>query len=202
VLSSNKGAFNINICKQTVDGLNALHTHQPEILHRDLKTLNLLITLDMTVKVADFGLSLDASAKSVDLKEQRGTSAYMPPELLHGTKYSTQSDIYSLGIILWEILFRVLRGKYQKPFGEFENLRGPQGEILIIISVADTNVPLRPTIPENSPEILKHLITECYAANPEKRPICEEVKKILVNAEEEYKSKKEEWDKKVSKKSE
>jgi len=76
VLSSNKGDFNIgwefffNICKQTVEGLKALHTHQPEILHRDLKTLNLLITLDMTVKVADFGLSLDASAKSVDLKEQ------------------------------------------------------------------------------------------------------------------------------------
>jgi len=146
----------------------------------------------MTVKVADFGLSLDASAKSVDLKEQRGTSAYMPPELLHGTKYSTQSDIYSLGIILWEILFRVLRGKYQKPFGEFENLRGPQGEILIILSVADANVPLRPTIPENTPEILKHLITECYDGNPEKRPICKEVKKILLKAEEEYKSNKEE----------
>jgi len=208
VLSTNKCGLSIgwefffNICKQTVEGLNALHTHQPEILHRDLKTLNLLITLDMTVKVADFGLSLDTSAKSVDLKEQRGTSTYMPPELFHGTKYSTQSDIYSLGIIFWEILFRVLHGKYQKPFGEYENLRGPQGEILIILSVADPNVPLRPTIPETAPEILKQLITECYAGTPEKRPICEEVKKILVKAEEEYQSNKEEWDKQSWKKSE
>uniref|UniRef100_A0A6B2L688 Protein kinase domain-containing protein n=1 Tax=Arcella intermedia TaxID=1963864 RepID=A0A6B2L688_9EUKA len=196
VLSSSKTTFKMDwsflfsMCKQTVEGLDALHSHQPQILHRDLKTLNLLITQEMVVKVADFGLSLDSTAQSIDLKEQRGTSCYMPPELFHGEKYNPKSDIYSLGIILWELVYRVINGKYQRPFLEFDSVRGK--DLLVIIQAANDN--LRPTIPPKAPEVIKALITSCYQGAPDLRPSAKEVFQILCQAEEEYTQHKEQWD--------
>jgi len=187
ILTNNNLSFGwdrfFSICKQTVNGLMALHGHDPKILHRDLKPLNILITTDWQVKVADFGLSLTHNAQSVKLREQIGTCAYMPPELYHEKKYSPQSDIYSLGIIFWEILYRVIHQKYQRPFGEFK-WEGPSVELFIVVYAATNNT--RPTIPETTPPNLKKLVQLCLLPEPEDRPECEQVLEFLNAAEKAY----------------
>lgn len=62
--------------------------------NRDLKSLNLLVSANFEIKVADFGLArLNTSLCSDALKQIQGTIAYMPPELVEGNKYTTKSDI-------------------------------------------------------------------------------------------------------------
>jgi len=181
-----------NICKQAVMGLQALHTHSPKILHRDLKPLNLLMTKDWQVKVADFGVSLQEEiAQSDMLKEQRGTSAYMPPELFHSIKYSAKSDVYSLGIVFWEILYRVIHQIHQRPFAEFP-YSGPNADLLIIVAVSTEN--LRPTIPPNTPPILRFLVEKCTKPQPNDRPDCHDILDLLEKADTNYKENKEEWE--------
>lgn len=91
--------------KGAAQGMNALHSMKPAILHRDFKTANLLVDENWVVKVADFGLALakrrasggEASAEPV------GSPLYMAPEVLLGNDATAKSDVYSFGIGLWEL---------------------------------------------------------------------------------------------------
>jgi serine/threonine protein kinase len=75
----------IQLMKETTLGINALHTNEPMIMHRDLKSLNLLVTDDWKIKVADFGLSRFDTAEALEtLKQMRGTFAYCAPESYFG----------------------------------------------------------------------------------------------------------------------
>lgn len=82
---------------------------------------------------------------------------------------TTKSDIYSFGILLWEVLVRFLTSKHQKPFSEF-NLKH---EFQIRIKVAKNF--LRPTIPKETPEILCQLIQACWHKEPQERPTTEQI---------------------------
>lgn len=79
--------------------------HKQKILHRDIKPGNIMISKDGTVKISDFGLAL--SLEGTEITEPGatiGTPAYLPPELLKGERASQKSDIYSLGILFYEII--------------------------------------------------------------------------------------------------
>ena len=83
--------------------------HAAGLVHRDVKPGNILITADNHVKIADFGIakSLEASDGSLDLTgtgQLLGTPAYLPPERLDGGPATAQSDLYSLGVVLYEAL--------------------------------------------------------------------------------------------------
>ncbi|GJT19302.1 PAS domain-containing protein tyrosine kinase family protein [Tanacetum coccineum] len=85
-------------------GMNYLHHHQPPIIHRDLKSSNLLVDKNWTVKVGDFGLSRIKRETYLNTKTGKGTPQWMAPEVLRNKQADEKSDVYSYGVVLWEIV--------------------------------------------------------------------------------------------------
>ncbi|MEM1008471.1 MAG: serine/threonine-protein kinase, partial [Myxococcota bacterium] len=93
----------ISIFAAALDGL--AHAHDKGILHRDLKPANILVTYDGHVKLIDFGLALiGGSARLTQKGTHVGTTYYVAPEILMGREPTVQTDIYSLGISMFEVL--------------------------------------------------------------------------------------------------
>ena len=91
------------VMKQLAGAL--MEAHRKGIIHRDVKTQNVLIKDDGTVKMADFGIALANGAISITHKDSiLGSVHYLAPELTKGEQASMQSDIYSLGIVFFELL--------------------------------------------------------------------------------------------------
>jgi serine/threonine protein kinase len=81
------------------------HAHEEGVIHRDLKPGNILVTPDGTVKISDFGIAkVDSEAKLTGTGTHIGTLYYMSPEQIRGEAATKQSDIYSLGVTLYEML--------------------------------------------------------------------------------------------------
>ncbi|MCU7841667.1 MAG: bifunctional protein-serine/threonine kinase/phosphatase [Candidatus Thiodiazotropha sp. (ex Troendleina suluensis)] len=102
------------LAEQIIDGLRALH--RLEMIHQDLKPDNILIDSHGTVKLIDFGSTrvagMEEISREVDHPSPEGTLDYAAPECLRGERCSESSDLYSLGVILYEMLTKKL------PYGE------------------------------------------------------------------------------------
>lgn len=145
-------------------GLIYLHNSNPVILHRDLKSDNLLVTQDWIVKVADFGLTRFISEKKQ--MTQVGTPMWMAPEIIMGRKYTEKADVYAFGIILWEILTRL------EPYEDKEPMQ-------IVVEVVNDN--LRPSLPPPFCDAsLVPLMKDCWHENPEHRPGFEKILERLL----------------------
>jgi serine/threonine protein kinase len=180
----------ISFCKETALGLKALHDNKPQILHRDLKSPNILISQEWHIKIADFGLSRFVTAENMNtMKQMRGTYQYLDPEVYNGGIFSAASDIYSMAIIFWEIMYRTLTGTYQQPYAEFRNLIY---DFQIIIQSAKEN--LRPTIPQNCPDSLRKLIIACWHKNQVDRINLNEILSKIELIEKEYNSNPQDWE--------
>jgi len=153
---------------QIAKGLCALHWHSPQILHRDMKTLNVLIATDMTVRLADFGLSNFSSFSDAKEIKNKGTAAYIAPEVIENEPFTGAADIYALGIVYFEMIYVTIHGKYQRPYAEYAEITGPaQRQILMYQS---SKKGLRPTLPEAAPQALKDLFQSMVTHNPKDRP--------------------------------
>jgi len=124
-------------------GVNWLHS-KCRIVHLDLKSANLLLDNNLRVKVTDFGFSQIKDTLSAD-KAKKGTPLWMAPEVMMGNKYDEKADVYSFGIILWEILTRDVPYAHHNDYATFFRAVCIEKE--------------RPPIPPNTLPSLTHLIT-------------------------------------------
>ena len=145
-----------------------LFLHSVGIIHRDLKPENVLIFKNdngkIEVKLIDFGFSR-ILGKLDKLNEAYGTFSYASPEILNKKPYNFKTDIWSLGVIFYLVLFGI------HPFGENEkNLKDINHNILIA----------KYKIPDNVDNKMKSLIEKCLNIEPKKRPKIEDVVKNLL----------------------
>ncbi|CAM6091839.1 unnamed protein product [Calypogeia fissa] len=133
-------------------GMNYLHTRNPPVVHRDLKSVNLLVDGDWHIKVSDFGLAM--TKQSSYAYTQVGTWGWMAPEVLESSPYNEKADVYSFGIVLWELITR------EEPFKGYHPMQ--------IMRAIDRGE--RPPIPLSCPQLYKQLIVDCWHANPKCRP--------------------------------
>ncbi len=155
-------------------GMTWLHYGDPVFVHRDVKPANFLVTDNYSIKITDFGLS-QATAQGCSLRDgkegARGTPLWMAPEVLEGKEFSTSADVYSFGIVLWEIFTR------KEPFSQFRNYQK--------FKEAVVKQGVRPRIPPECPPSLAQLIERCWAADPLLRPnmvtILDELENILID---------------------
>nr|UMO78191.1 Serine/threonine protein kinase [Pandoravirus belohorizontensis] len=127
------------------------------IVHRDLKSSNLLVTDDYSVKVADFGFARIKEANAT--MTRCGTPCWTAPEIIRGARYSEKVDVYSFGVVMWEVVTR------RRPFAD----RRFADVALAVLDGA------RPDIPASCPADLADLMTACWDADPDARPSMEEV---------------------------
>ena len=95
----------LNFARQICDAL--IYMHAERVVHRDLKPENILVGSDDQIKIMDFGIALDESARRLTwagLSTTVGTPDYMAPEQVSGRRGDARTDIYSLGMILYEML--------------------------------------------------------------------------------------------------
>ena len=153
------------IALDIVRGLEFLHGRG--VIHRDLKSLNILLDSRKRAKICDFGL---IRMKTKDpMTGLVGTSHWMAPEVLMSSPYYDEKiDIYSFGILMWELLTG------ERPY-EKDGL--DSAKITIMILEKDK----RPPIPPNTPPNLKSLIERCWHVDPKMRPSCHEIISYLSN---------------------
>lgn len=158
------------------NGLAFLHACNPPVLHRDLKSLNILLDQHFRAKLSDFGLSkIKSETRHTSAKGQAvGTPAWMAPETMkREPEYTKKSDIYSFAIVLWEIYSRKL------PFADAAQPH------LIINWVLQGD---REKIPVDCPKKIALLITQCWMGNPKDRPDIQEIVDYLKSDRDEFKS--------------
>eukprot|EP01126_Amoeba_proteus_P031159 TRINITY_DN3064_c0_g1_i8.p1 TRINITY_DN3064_c0_g1~~TRINITY_DN3064_c0_g1_i8.p1 ORF type:complete len:650 (+),score=129.94 TRINITY_DN3064_c0_g1_i8:610-2559(+) len=177
---------------QITCGLMALHYHEPQILHRDMKSLNILVSDDWSVRVADFGLSWKVGTDNgVSNLKTKGTAAYLGPEVIEDNVYTEASDIYALGIVYWEMLYRTITGEYQRPYAEYLDIKGPAQRMILMYQTSKKGI--RPTIPESTPQVLQDLLVSMLSHDPHDRPNTMVLKQKLEFANNLYKQNVSEW---------
>jgi serine/threonine-protein kinase len=94
----------VGMAEQIARALSAAHEHEPPIVHRDLKPENVMVLDDGTVKVTDFGVAKLVAALGNESTHSAGTLAYMSPEQIDAGPIDARSDLYALGVVLYELL--------------------------------------------------------------------------------------------------
>src|SRR6185295_14119865 len=144
----------LDIARQLCAGLAA--AHERGVIHRDLKPANVMLDGRGKVRIADFGLAVVAHGTATP-DDRAGTPAYMAPEQLAGAPLSVQSDIYALGLVLYE----VFTGRPLLDARTLDELRGMQRDLeRLRLTAGDIN--LDPAV--------AHVIMRCVDFDPSQRP--------------------------------
>ncbi|KAG4206542.1 hypothetical protein ERO13_A03G017604v2 [Gossypium hirsutum] len=141
-------------------GMNYLHHRNPPIVHRDLKSSNLLVDRNWNVKVGDFGLSRWKNGTFLTTKSGRGTPQWMAPEVLRNEPSNEKSDVFSFGVILWELMTVSI------PWNNLNSL-----QVVGVVGFMDRRLEL----PEGLDPQIESIISDCWQSNPENRPSFEDI---------------------------
>lgn len=145
----------IDIMLQLTDGI--AHAHDSYIIHRDLKPQNIMIEEDGTIKITDFGIAMALnSTQLTQTNSVMGSVHYLPPEQANGKGSTIKCDIYSMGILFYELLTGIL------PF---------KGENAVEIALKHMKDPLPSIRKQNSsiPQSVENIILKATAKNPKNR---------------------------------
>ncbi|EGZ09579.1 hypothetical protein PHYSODRAFT_564170 [Phytophthora sojae] len=151
-----------------IEVLVYLHSFVPPLLHRDLKSKNVLLSSDFTAKLSDFGRSRFCSDDSA-MTQGVGTSRWLAPEVIRGdSDYGCPADIYSFGVLLTKIDTNKI---------PYSNARGRNGKLLsddtIMQRVGAGR--LAPKLRRTCDQALRDLVERCLARDPLKRPTAPEI---------------------------
>ncbi|PAN40868.1 hypothetical protein PAHAL_7G346200 [Panicum hallii] len=134
------------------------YLHQNNIVHRDLKTTNLLMGSDHVVKIADFGVSRHPSQDG-DMTAETGTYRWMAPEVINHKPYDHRADVFSFAVVLWELVTSKI---------PYENLTPLQAALGV-------RQGMRLEIPPRVHPQLSKMIQQCWDENPNVRPSFAEI---------------------------
>ncbi|KFK43966.1 hypothetical protein AALP_AA1G197400 [Arabis alpina] len=141
-------------------GMNYLHSCNPVIVHRDLKSPNLLVDKNWVVKVCDFGLSRMKLSTYLSSKSTAGTAEWMAPEVLRNEPADEKCDVYSYGVILWELF------TLQQPWGKMNPMQ-------VVGAVGFQHRRLE--IPDHVDPAIADIIRKCWQTDPRLRPSFAEI---------------------------
>lgn len=145
----------IKMALDVAKGMHCLHASRPTIVHRDLKSPNLLVDKNWNVKVGDFGLSRLKHNTFLSSKSTAGTPEWMAPEVLRNENSNEKCDVYSFGVILWELATLRLPWSGMNP-------------MQVVGAVGFQN--RRLDIPSNLDPLVARIIWECWQTDPNLRP--------------------------------
>ncbi|WOG82788.1 hypothetical protein DCAR_0101956 [Daucus carota subsp. sativus] len=145
----------IKMALDVAKGMHCLHASRPTIVHRDLKSPNLLVDKNWNVKVGDFGLSRLKHNTFLSSKSTAGTPEWMAPEVLRNENSNEKCDVYSFGVILWELATLRLPWSGMNP-------------MQVVGAVGFQN--RRLDIPANLDPLVARIIWECWQTDPNLRP--------------------------------
>uniref|UniRef100_J3MCP9 non-specific serine/threonine protein kinase n=1 Tax=Oryza brachyantha TaxID=4533 RepID=J3MCP9_ORYBR len=154
----------IRMALDVARGMNYLHNCSPVIVHRDLKSPNLLVDKNWVVKVCDFGLSRMKNSTFLSSRSTAGTAEWMAPEVLRNEPSDEKCDVFSYGVILWELFTLLQPWEGMNPM-QVVGAVGFQQRRLDIPAHVD------PTIAE--------IIRRCWETDPKMRPSFSEIMSSL-----------------------
>ncbi|GAB9475093.1 Tkl protein kinase [Globisporangium polare] len=152
----------VKIALHVAHALTYLHSLRPPILHRDLKSKNILLDNQLNAKVTDFGVSRESSYRTMTAGV--GTSLWMAPEVMMGERYDEKADIFSFGIVLSEL------DTHAVPYRQFQESSGghriPDTAVLQMVSLGK----IRVKFSKNASAEMAELGNACVSLNPKDRP--------------------------------
>ncbi|KAF4317386.1 hypothetical protein BBI17_008007 [Phytophthora kernoviae] len=155
------------IALQTAQALAYLHSLDPIVLHRDLKSMNILLTPKLDAKITDFGVSRQWSVDTMTAGV--GTVLWMAPEVMLGKHYDSSADIFSFGIVLSELDSHL--PPYREVWGPKSGRKISDTALLQLVSSGQLSIEFS----SNAPQELVDLGHACVDLDPTARPSANEV---------------------------
>jgi len=151
-----------NMCLQIADGVAYLHSQTPIIVHRDLKSLNVVLDLGLNCKICDFGLTEPMERTHFTKRSNGGSPRYMAPELFDSkTKITEKIDLWAMACVFIEVYGGSV------PYKSVSTLPDLTREMLIHRR--------KPSIPRVIPEEVRQIIASCLHFDHRMRPKCKHV---------------------------
>ncbi|RLN47289.1 hypothetical protein BBJ29_009212 [Phytophthora kernoviae] len=161
----------IFLAEDVADALGYLHGLSPKVIHRDLKSKNILLDDAFRAKLSDFGISRERSVEDT-MTAGVGTIYWTAPEVLMGKKYTEKADIFSFGIVMSEL------DTHAVPYSDKRDNSGKKLQGMKIVQMVIRRQ-LRPTFSSECPPLVKELADRCLDADPDVRPSAMELLRII-----------------------